>query len=80
MLNQFYNKEEFIKLKEESVMIALAAIYDILIPTNYKEAINDLIYKAAQHTAINLEIRQLLTNNTQKEKVLLLDVNLINSK
>jgi len=28
-------------------MIALAAIYDILIPTNYKEAINDLIYKAA---------------------------------
>jgi len=57
MLNWFYNKEEFIKLKEESAMIALAAIYNILISTNYKEAINNPTYEAAWHITINFEIR-----------------------
>ena len=61
-------------------MIALAAIYNILIFINYKEAVNNLIYRAVWHIAINLEIGQLLINNIQEEKVLLLDVNFINSK
>ena len=80
MLDWFYDEEEFIELKEGSAMIASAAAYDILISTNYKEAVNDLIYGAVWHTIINLEIGQLLINNIWEEKVLSLDVNLISSK
>jgi len=61
-------------------MIALAAIHDILISINYKEAINDPTYRIVWRIIINLEIGQLLINNIWKEKVLLLNVNLINSK
>lgn len=80
VLDWFHDEEEPIELKEGSAMIASAAAHDILIPTNYKEAVNDPTHGAAWRTAINLEIGQLLTNNTWEEKVPPPDVNLISSK
>ena len=38
-------------------MIALAITYDILISINYKEVINNLIYRVVQRIIINFEIR-----------------------
>ena len=65
---------------KEIAMFTYATQINILIPTSYKEAVNDLKYSKQQKEAIELKVGQLLVNNTQEEGYPLEGVNLISTK